>query len=115
MTTLLPADVLTRDVVRWGRLCSICDSDVTKVPGDDRTLATRGVVREVTGLMVLADGDKIMGEGRGVACESREVMMLQLTALSFHRLPMYMPECIARNLIGTVGAQGTADILPSRQ
>jgi hypothetical protein len=62
MTTLEPADVLTHDVVRWGSLCSA----ISTLPRSPRTTAPwrRGAfVGEVTGLMVLADGDKIMSEG----------------------------------------------------
>ncbi|EES00239.1 hypothetical protein BDA96_03G057200 [Sorghum bicolor] len=61
----------------------LCDSDVTKGPEDDRALAARGGVEEVTELMVPADTK----------------MMRRLTALSFHRPPMYLPECIARDLL----------------
>lgn len=61
----------------------LCDSDVTKGPEDDRALAARGGVEEVTELMVPADTK----------------MMRRLTALSFHRSPMYLPECIARDLL----------------
>lgn len=65
MTTLEPADVLTRDVVHWGRLCSAIPT-LPRSPGTTapwRRGASCGS-REVTGLMALADGDKIMGEGR---------------------------------------------------
>jgi pimeloyl-ACP methyl ester carboxylesterase len=61
----------------------LCDSDVTKGPEDDRALAARGGVEEVTELMVPADTK----------------VMRRLTALSFHRPPKYMPECIARDLL----------------
>lgn len=61
----------------------LCDSDVTKGPEDDRALAVRGGVEEVTELMVPADTK----------------MMRRLTALSFNRPPMYLPECIARDLL----------------
>lgn len=61
----------------------LCDSDVTKGPEDDRALAARGGVEEVAELMVPADTK----------------MMRRLTKLSFHRPPMYMPECIARDLL----------------
>ncbi|CAL4965519.1 unnamed protein product [Urochloa decumbens] len=61
----------------------VCDSDVTKGPEDDRALAARGGVEEVTELMVPADTKT----------------MRRLTALSFHRPPKYMPECIARDLL----------------
>ncbi|CAO2174756.1 unnamed protein product [Urochloa humidicola] len=62
---------------------ALCDSDVTKGPEDDRALAARGGVEEVTELMVPADTKT----------------MRRLTALSFHRPPKYMPECIARDLL----------------
>ncbi|CAO2204708.1 unnamed protein product [Urochloa humidicola] len=61
----------------------VCDSDVTKGAEDDRALAARGGVEEVTELMVPADTKT----------------MRRLTALSFHRPPKYMPECIARDLL----------------
>ncbi|CAD6239896.1 unnamed protein product [Miscanthus lutarioriparius] len=59
------------------------DSDVTKGPEDDRALAVRDGVEEVTELMVPADTK----------------MMRRLTALSFNRPPMYLPECIACDLL----------------
>ena len=62
---------------------AVCDSDLTKGPEDDRALAARGGVEEVTELMVPADTK----------------MMRRLTALSFHRPHKYMPECIARDLL----------------
>ncbi|CAO2193834.1 unnamed protein product [Urochloa humidicola] len=62
---------------------ALCDSDVTKGPEDDRALAARGGVEEVTELMVPADTKT----------------MRRLTALSFHRPPKYMPECVARDLL----------------
>ena len=61
----------------------VCNSDLTKGPEDDRALAARGGVEEVTELMVPADTK----------------MMRRLTALSFHRPHKYMPECIARDLL----------------
>nr|CAB3472126.1 unnamed protein product [Digitaria exilis] len=62
---------------------ALCDSDVTKGPEDDRALAARGGVEEVTELKLPADTK----------------MMRRLTKLSFHRPPMYLPECIARDLL----------------
>ncbi|OEL30261.1 hypothetical protein BAE44_0008719 [Dichanthelium oligosanthes] len=61
----------------------LCDSDMTKGPEDDRALAARGGMQEVTELMVPADTKT----------------MRRVTALSFHRPPKYMPECIARDLL----------------
>ncbi|PUZ58229.1 hypothetical protein GQ55_5G492500 [Panicum hallii var. hallii] len=71
-----------RGGVELGKV-ALCDSDVTKGPEDDRALAARGGVEEVTELMVPADTK----------------MMRRLTALSFHRPHKYMPECIARDLL----------------
>jgi pimeloyl-ACP methyl ester carboxylesterase len=69
---------------RWrvGKV-ALCSSDLTKGPEDDRVLAAKGGVAEVTELMVPADTKALR----------------RLMAIGAHDPPNYLPECLARELL----------------
>ncbi|XP_047053092.1 uncharacterized protein Mb2734-like [Lolium rigidum] len=69
---------------RWrvGKV-ALCSSDLTKGPEDDRVLAAKGGVAEVTELMVPADTKALR----------------RLMAIGAHDPPKYLPECLARELL----------------
>lgn len=61
----------------------LCDSDATKGAEDDRALAAKGGVTEVTELMAPADTKALR----------------RLMALCVHRPPKYIPECLLRDML----------------
>lgn len=62
---------------------ALCSSDLAKGPEDDRALAAKGGVAEVTELMVPADTKALR----------------RLMAICAHGPPKYLPECLARELL----------------
>jgi pimeloyl-ACP methyl ester carboxylesterase len=62
---------------------ALCSSDLAKGPEDDRVLATKGGVAEVTELMVPADTKALR----------------RLMDICAHGPPKYIPECLARELL----------------
>lgn len=61
----------------------LCDADAAKGAEDDRALAAKGGVAEVTELMAPADSKALR----------------RLMALCVHRPPKYIPECLVRDLL----------------
>ncbi|CAM0879744.1 unnamed protein product [Alopecurus aequalis] len=62
---------------------ALCSSDLAKGPEDDRALAAKGGVAEVTELMVPADTKALR----------------RLMDICAHGPPKYLPECLARDLL----------------